>query len=196
MTDTTQIPDVVALYDRVSAALQELVAGVRPEQWQASTPCTEWDVRALVNHVVGGTRYFVANIRGTEQPDRSLDFLGDDAVAAFAAATGDLHDAFLEPGVLDGVFASPLGQRPGRGLVQMRIVEHLVHGWDLGTATGQRLDVPAEVVEGVLAGLRQAVPGGQRPGGPFKDEQPAPPDAPPLDRLAAFLGRRLPTIGG
>ena len=176
--------------------MQGLIAGVRPEQSRAPTPCTEWDVRALVNHVVGGTRFFVANIRGTEQPDRSRDFLGDDPVAAFAAAARDLHVTFLEPGVLDAVFPSPLGERPGRALVQMRITEQLVHGWDIGTATGQRLEVPAEVVESVLAGLRQTVPGTGRPGAIFKDEQPAPPDAPALDRLAAFLGRRLPLDWG
>jgi uncharacterized protein (TIGR03086 family) len=191
MTESTGIPDVVATYDRVSAALQELVAGVRPEQWSAPTPCTEWDVRALVNHVVGGTRVFIANIRGTELPDRSSDFLGEDPVAAFAAAAADLHDAFVAPGVMDGVFPSPLGQLPGRFLVQMRITEQIVHGWDLGQATGQRLAVPDDLVEATLAGLRQAVPGGERPSGPFRDEQPAAPDAPAIDRLAAFAGRRV-----
>jgi uncharacterized protein (TIGR03086 family) len=189
------VPDVVVVYDGVSAALQNMVAGVRPEQWSAPTPCTEWNVRMLVNHVVTGTQYFVANIRGDAPPDRTVDHLGDDPAAAFAAAAQSLHHVFVQPGVMEGVYPSPMGEASGRSLVQMRITEQLVHGWDLGQATGQTLDVSPELAERTLAGLRHFLPGGQRQGGPFADEQECPDEAPPLDRLAAFLGRPVAAVG-
>ena len=195
MNATPGVPDVVATYDDVSAALQNMVAGVRPEQWSAPTPCTEWNVRMLVNHVVTGTLVFVANIHGSALPDRSVDRLGDDPVAAFASAARTLHDTFLEPGVMEGVYPSPMGDMPGRVLVQMRITEQIVHGWDLGQATGQSLAVPVELVEETLAGLRQVVPGGQRQGVMFADEQECPDEMPALDRLAAFLGRPVAAVG-
>ena len=149
----------------------------------------------LVNHVVTGTLFFVANIRGDALPDRTRDHLGDDPAAAFAATAQTLHDTFVQPGVMEGVFPSPMGEMPGRFLVQMRITEQLVHGWDLGQATRQSLDVPVEVVEQTLAGLRQALPGGPRQGGPFADEQECADAALALDRLAAFLGRPVATLG-
>ncbi len=194
MNATPEVPDVVVAYDRVSAALEKMIGGVRPEQWSAPSPCTDWDVRILVNHVVTGTLVFVANIRGDAQPDRTEDHLGDDPTAAFASAAKELYDTFLRPGVMNGVFPSPIGEAPGARLVQMRIIEQLVHGWDLGQATGQSLDVPVELVEQSLVGLRASLPGGQRDSGPFNDEQPCGDDAPALDRLAAYLGRPIPAI--
>jgi uncharacterized protein (TIGR03086 family) len=188
MNANSDVPDVVATYDLVSAAMGRLVAGVRPEQWSDPTPCTDWTVRMLVNHVVTGTQVFIANITGEALPDRTRDNLGDDPAAAFATAAQRLHDAFVAPGVMDNAFPSPLGELPGRFLVQMRVTEQLVHGWDLGQATGQTLDVPDVVVERTLAGVQQNVPGGAREGDFFKDEQPCG-DGTPLDRLAAYLGR-------
>lgn len=191
MTATPGAPDLVAVHDGVAKAFQKLVAGVRPEQWSAPTPCTEWDVRMLVNHVVSGNLWFVSNIVGTEKPDRSTDFLGDDPAAAFADSAATLHDAFVAPGTMQGTFPSPIGNQPGPFLVQMRITEQLVHGWDLAHATGQTMDVPEALAEQTLSGLRPALAGMPREGGPFKEEKPVRDDAPALDRLAAFLGRAL-----
>ncbi|HET9050100.1 MAG TPA: TIGR03086 family metal-binding protein [Candidatus Dormibacteraeota bacterium] len=189
MDATPEVAQVLAPYDVVTAALGRLVAGVRPDQWSAPTPCTEWDTRMLVNHVVGGMLVFVANIDGQAPPDRGRDHLGEDPAAAFATVARELHEAFVRPGVLAAVHPSPLGDAPGSMLVSMRLVEHLVHGWDLGEATGQTLDVPAGLVDRTLADLRTVLPGGRRQGGMFADEQPCAGEAPPLDRLAAFLGR-------
>src|SRR4029077_445521 len=93
---------------RVLDAVQPLVDGVRAEQWSAPTPCTEWDVRTLVNHVVGGNQMFEATVRGTPLPDRAMDYLGDDPSAAFRSSGDALIDAFSQAGVLDGTYPSPL----------------------------------------------------------------------------------------
>jgi uncharacterized protein (TIGR03086 family) len=191
MNPTPEIPEGVAAYDIAAAALHAVIRGVAADQWSAPTPCTEWNVRMLVNHVVGGTLLFAAIIRGEPRPDRSRDHLGDDPAAAFASAAQSLHDAFVQPGVMEGIFQSPIGERPGSQLVQMRITEQLVHGWDLATATGQTLDVPPELVAQTVSALRERLPGGRRQGPMFADEQPCDEDALALDRLAAFLGRSV-----
>lgn len=191
MSDTPGQPDIVAVHDQVCAAFQKLVDGIREDQWSAPTPCTDWDVRALLNHVISGNLWFANNIRGGGGPlDRSRDFVGADASRSYADSVQQLHDAFTAPGTMEGRFPSPMGEQPGPVLVNLRITETLTHGWDLGRATGQTLDVPGPLVEQVLAGVRPALAGMPREGGPFKPEQQAPDDAPPLDRLAAFLGRQ------
>jgi uncharacterized protein (TIGR03086 family) len=73
--------------------------------------------------------------------------------------------------------------------VHLRVVETLVHGWDLARATGRELDVPAQVAEAELAFSRDLL--GRLPAGrtPFAPSRPVADDAPALDRLAALLGR-------
>nr|WP_235619150.1 hypothetical protein [Embleya scabrispora] len=85
----------------------------------------------------------------------------------------------------------PAGVVPGVVAVRLRTVEELVHGWDLARATGRRLRIPDDVVERELAFTRDAladIPTGRAP---FAPPRPCPEHAPPLDRLAALLGRSV-----
>ncbi|MBV8195746.1 MAG: TIGR03086 family protein [Candidatus Dormibacteraeota bacterium] len=190
---------VVADFDRAQRASLTLVQGVKPEQWSSATPCTEWDVRALVNHIVGGDRMFAAIGRGefsTIEEARAWrveqgDFLGDDPAAAFNAAADDLRSTFSDSAVLEQTFPSPAGARPGAFLIGLRMNEHLVHGWDLARATAQDMGVlPGDLAERSLGAFRARFTDTNRSYG-FGPEQPAPADAPAIDRLAAFLGRPL-----
>jgi uncharacterized protein (TIGR03083 family) len=74
-----------------SATLSELIAGVRPDQLGHPTPCGEWDVRALINHFVGGAAMFSASLRGepvTIDPGAPMpDLVGSDPLG-FTAAIG------------------------------------------------------------------------------------------------------------
>lgn len=176
--------------DSALAAAEAIVAGIQPGQWQAPTPCTGLDVRAVVNHLVSGNLLFAAIIRGEPPPDRDADHLGTDPVAAFRGAGARLREAFARPGVMETVYRAPFGTGPGTVLRHVRIVELLAHGWDLARATGQPAGFPADVAERALAGVRRqltARPAG--PGAPFAPEVPVPDSAPAIDRLAGFLGR-------
>jgi uncharacterized protein (TIGR03086 family) len=176
--------------DRALAATEAVVAGIGAGQWQAPTPCTELDARGVLNHLVRGNLLFVALTRGKSPPDRGVDHLGGDPLAAFRQAAGDLREAFAAPGVLEAVYTAPFGTAPGAVLVHVRIVEVLAHGWDLARATGQPADFPDDVAERALAGARQQLtsrPDG--PGAPFAAEVLVPAGASAVDRLAGFLGR-------
>ena len=63
---------------RACEAVGDLIAEIRPEQWTAPTPCTEWNVRDLVEHLVGMDLVFAALIEGEPMPERGADRLGDD----------------------------------------------------------------------------------------------------------------------
>lgn len=174
----------------------DLVAGVRRDQWDARTPCPRWNVRELVNHMVLGHRLFTGILRGeaARTPEAldpcSEDVLGEDPASAYRGAVADLLAAFREPGVLEQVFEVPAGTVPGFVAVHLRVVEDLVHGWDLARATGQRLRVPDDLVAREVAFTRSTLDDIPPEQSPFAPPQSVPDDAPSLDKLAALSGRQ------
>lgn len=187
-TDAAATADPFADLDQAIAAFGQLAGGVRPDQLTAATPCTEFDVRALLGHVIGGSRNFAALLRD-RPPAPPVDAPAEALASAFAAAATDMREAFTRPGVLERIFQAPAGALPGAALIQVRVVELIAHGWDLARATGQSTDcLPAGAAERALAFSRRQIPA-DRTGMRFAAEQPVPDGAPAADRLAGFLGR-------
>lgn len=175
---------------RALTAVDGLIRAVRPEQWSAPTPCAQWTAAQLVNHLVGMNRVFVAMLSNEPPPQRSERSSGELA-DAFATSSAGLLAAFSRPGVLEQEFTGPLGMVTGAGRLQIRLYDLIAHGWDLARATGQdaRL-LPDDLAEQSLTFVRGQLSGQARPGR-FDLAQPVADDAPAIDRLAAFLGRRV-----
>jgi uncharacterized protein (TIGR03086 family) len=166
-----------------------LVAAVGAEQWHLGTPCPDWTVRDVVNHLVLGHRRFAAAVTGGSPPDPDGDLLGRDPESAYWSSAEAMIAAFRADGALERPVTIPAGTLPGSVACELRVVEALVHGWDLGRATGLPVEFPADLVEESIAFSRVQV--GRVPADrtPFGPPQPVADDAPPLDRLAALLGR-------
>ncbi|WP_405148497.1 TIGR03086 family metal-binding protein [Sphaerisporangium sp. NBC_01403] len=173
---------------RTLAEVDALVAAVAPGQMGDPTPCEGWDVRALLNHLVYENLMWTSLAEGSPRSDFTADHLGGDHVAAFRAAAGAAMAAFGRPGMLEERF----GPAPGWRLVEQVVIEMLVHGWDLATATGRPADLAPDVAEAILPAVR-AIYGElpRTPGGSFAPERQAPPGATAADRLAAYLGRAV-----
>ena len=182
--------DQVDQLSRVLDVTGRLIAGVRDEQWDGPTPCSEWNVRDLVSHVVTGNRLFTGILARAEPPG-PLDPGSPPAslVRAYQDSAPELVAAFARPGVLDEVFTVPFGTVPGAVALHLRLTEILVHGWDVARATGQPADFPVDITEQELAFSRPIL--GQIPPGrhPFAPSLPEAGGAPAIDRLAALLGR-------
>lgn len=191
--ETVELPPPLDVLSEVGARVYAIAAGIRSDQWALPTPCTAWDVRVLLNHVVQGNTRTAAAVAGEEPPDRISDLLGDDPAAALDGSVARLVELFLQPNKLGGTYDSPLGEMAGVALVELRINELQVHGWDLAVATGQPRDFPRGPAEEALRGLRSRVGDGPRDALPFDPPQSAADDAPAIDRLAAYLGRTVPT---
>ena len=199
---------MTASQEKPAAALggtERLVTTIGDDEWGLPTPCTGWSVRDVLNHLVGGNLLFVRVLGGEPLPPREelmaasrTDRLGEDAAGAYRASAAALVEAFGAEGVLERPVTVPAGTFPGSGALQLRITEALVHGWDIARATDRPLEFPDPLVEEVLAFTRATLPRlPPRPEGhgPFAAAQPAPDDAPALDRLAALLGRPLAASG-
>jgi uncharacterized protein (TIGR03086 family) len=178
--------------ERAVAATRAVVAKVNPEQHGDPTPCDAWDVRALLNHLVAGNRYFGALAAG-ERPEFSLfqeDHLGDaDPARNYDAAAATALDAWRSADSLDRAAPLPSGGT-GPKIIDMHAVEEFLHGWDLATATGQDRTLDPQLAQDLYGVWYGMVPPEVRgPGKTFGAEVPCPPDAPTADRLAAHLGR-------
>jgi uncharacterized protein (TIGR03086 family) len=148
--------DAVELHNRTVRDFAELVADVGADQWAAPTPCSDWDVRTLVNHVVGEERWAVPLMEGrtiAEVGDTlDGDLLGDDPYGAASSAARAAEEAAARP--IDKVHLSYGDEDPGEYLRQLA-ADHLVHGWDLAVATGAPPRMDAEVVDEVATWFAQ-----------------------------------------
>lgn len=181
--------------DQLAVALHaaELVlVKVRAEQWNSATPCEDWNVRELVNHLVVGNQRFASILRGEASPPMTQAAESDDQMLrAYGESAASVLDAFSQPGVLNGVFTVPFGTVAGFVALHLRLTEALVHGWDLARATGQPAEFPEDLAEQELAFSLVNVPNIPPGRSPFASPQPVTHNASAIDKLAAYLGRSV-----
>ncbi len=170
----------------------ELVAGIGSGRWNASTPCEDWDVATLVNHVVAGNLWAVELAAGKTIDDvgDSLDGdqLGDDPTGAYRRSASAAAEAFEATGALDAPCAVSYGPVPGSVYVGHRIIDVVVHGWDLAVATGQDTTIDPELVAACI-GIVEPQLEGLKASGAFRDCGDPPGDADQQTRLLVWLGR-------
>jgi uncharacterized protein (TIGR03086 family) len=165
-----------------------VLANVSLDALGSPTPCPEWTIQDLIEHVVGGNEY-VGRWADTpiEPPPRP-----DDIMAAHRTAAAAAQEIFAGPDGMTTMFNLPFGQLPGQLFIGLRTADVLTHAWDLATASGQSADLDPELATEQLAAVRAFMgPQFRGPGKPFHDEQPCSSERPPADQLAAFLGRKV-----
>jgi uncharacterized protein (TIGR03086 family) len=173
--------------DQLAPVLGGVVSQIGTGQLDEATPCTDFDVRDVLEHMIGGATAFAAAFRGEPAPSTG----GGDPLGRFGQAMTGLTDAVRAPGALDRTIAAPFGDVPGEAFARFVVLDGLVHGWDLATATGQPYEPPATLVAEVDAFAREAIVPAMREADMFAAPAEAPPDATPIERLAAFTGRRV-----
>ena len=200
MSDEATMPDPVEMLRKTTLRVKEVVAGVEQSQAQYPTPCSEWDVRALLNHLLGGLEFTAGCLAGSPPDIRPAEahssYLDEPDVAALIEAYHTLLDRVLqsgsEPGALDGIVSTPnFGEMPVSQIFVGTTMDQFIHGWDLAKATGQDTTLDAGLVEfayGMLTSGGFADMG--RQAGFIGPEIAIPQDASPQDKLIAYMGRQ------
>jgi uncharacterized protein (TIGR03086 family) len=187
--------EIIEAHDKALAATGQIIASITKKQLSKATPCSEYDVKALLNHLVGANRMFAAVAQGEElDPARAADdHLGDDYTAAFEQSAKTVSEAWKTPGLLEKTVKLPFAEMPGAAALGIHTVEALVHGWDLGTATGQAVEFDpalAEVAWDNVKNLPDMFRGPAGSGMPFGLKVEPPANATPTQRVVAWLGRQ------
>jgi uncharacterized protein (TIGR03086 family) len=185
--------DAINVFQKAIDQTGAIVSGVKTDQLGDPTPCTEWDLRALLNHTIAAIRMFDDAARGAAfNPSRfEDDNVGNDPGASYEKAAVQLREALQKPGLLEATWNMPFGAVPGMIAVGFATLEVAQHGWDVAKASGQSADFDSEVTETALATARMAPAEQVRQPGVFGPEQECPGGAPVHDQLAAFMGRQV-----
>jgi len=185
--------DLPELYRRAVEGFGERVHAVPEDAWSGPTPCDGWDVRTLVNHLVGENLWVPSMFEGKtieEVGDRfDGDVLGDRPAAAWDAAAGPAIDAVRGEGAMDRTVHLSFGDVPGGEYTSQLLADFLIHGWDLARSIGADDRLDPELVEACAAWFaeREDI---YRGAGVIADRPEVPPDADPQARLLAAFGRR------
>jgi len=132
----TDEDDDVSALQAVTRNLMESVASIEIEQWTLATPCSDWDLTALVDHVTGGNWFTVAILAGDRAEDAmraTMERFGGGSATSEAVIRSLENQvaAFLEPGALDRTWSHMAGSLVGRQILRLRLHDLIVHSWDI-----------------------------------------------------------------
>ncbi|WP_448623977.1 TIGR03086 family metal-binding protein [Geodermatophilus sp. URMC 64] len=192
-TSTPAITDPRPAFAGAVATAVDALSAVRPDQLTDPTPCTDYDVRALVGHLLSVLRRVAAVGRGEPPfsvPQVSTDVPDDGWGAAARSAADDVLAVWADDALLDRELTLPYGTHRGAVALATYTGELSAHTWDLAAATGQHPAWDDDVLAVALAATHRMLPAeGRGPGVPFGPVVPVPGDAPPIERLVAWQGR-------
>jgi uncharacterized protein (TIGR03086 family) len=179
------------LTDAADAAART-VDHVTPAQFGGPTPCAEWDVRTLLNHLILWTSHSLERRAQGESVAPELmefDFAAEpDFAAAYRAQLARALAAWADPAVWERELDMMGTRTPAADVGALIIAELVLHGWDLAVATGQDYSVSDRAAEAALGAVEANAELFREYKG-FAEPVPTAAGAPLLDRLLALSGR-------
>jgi uncharacterized protein (TIGR03086 family) len=161
------------------------MAQVTSAQLTGPTPCSEWTVQQLIDHMIGGPDYLLSVVAGRAPQPRSGATIGE-----YRAGVAQALVALHEPDVLTRTCQSPLNFEWTIGqAVAGTFMDQLIHTWDLAKATGQDTTLDPELVATCIAMFLPDMPEIGRAGGMVGPAVAVPDDATPQDKLLGAMGR-------
>jgi uncharacterized protein (TIGR03086 family) len=132
------------------------VASVSSDQLALPTPCDNWDVHTLIDHIIAGDTFATRVLGGATVADAvegliGADAVGDDALASVRAAAEALDVSFSAEGSMERVIHHPVGDIPGHQFLDFRTMDYTGHAWDLARATGQDETLDPDLVASLLS---------------------------------------------
>ena len=169
-----------------------LVEDTTPPQLDTPTPCDGWDVRTLLDHLVGVHRRIAGAPRGAALAVDSVasDVADGEHARVLAGLRDEIAAGWADDAVLERETDVPWGRVPGRVVALGFTQELTVHAWDLAVVTGRAADLDPELAEGCVEAAKRLLPAEQRHHvSTFGAVVEVAPDAGPYERLVGWLGR-------
>jgi len=180
---------VINALDDAYAHAAKVIAGVDAGEFALPTPCSGWDVRATLDHLIGASWMFTLVNQG-ETVGEDAGRIGDEnPVTALTNAAQANVASWRTPGAFDGDRTFPFGTFPAAAAAMMNLSEVVVHTWDIATALGTDATIDPAAAEMVYAFYQPLSLDQYRAHGAFGAEVRVDADASPADRLLALLGR-------
>ena len=170
--------------------LTKLVAGLVAGQLDAPTPCAGWDVRSVLNHVLGAGRMFTLVNAGQAVGPDAGDVVGDDPAAAIASVAAENVASWRRAGARDGDRTYPFGTFPAPAALLLNLTEVVVHSWDLAKATDQDATIDPQLAADLFAFWEPIPLDAHRASGAWGPPVAGPTSASMADRLLGHLGRQ------
>jgi uncharacterized protein (TIGR03086 family) len=176
--------DPVTMFERAATNAASILGQVGPDQRSRPTPCRDWDVQALVDHMAAGSGYLLAAAGQDASPS------GSDEVS-YRAAAARCVEALSRDGVLERSCRSPAGfEWPVRQAAAATAMDQLIHTWDLAVAIGADRRLDPELVDAVSMMFLPDMPELGRTAGLVGPAVAVPPDSSAQDHFLAAMGRR------
>ena len=186
---TTTIDGITAL-ERSYDTLISVVRRVDAASLGEPTNCPEWDVKALLNHILGGALMYIGANNGQRRGEDAGDIVGNDPAPALTEIAATNLASWRTPGALEGARVYPWGTFPAAAGLVSNVGEVALHAWDLAKATGQDATIDPSVAEVVLDFYRQVPMAEMRAHGVYGPEIAVADSAPIQDQLLGFLSRQ------
>jgi uncharacterized protein (TIGR03086 family) len=191
------MPNPVDLFSKASGYAQGVLAGVKQEQITSPTPCSEWDVQGLMNHIVGGAQYLKSSLEGNPPPAGAAGGTppapeSDVAklTATYRTLSAEALQAATNPAALEVQVPTPAGEMSAGQFMGIMFMDHLVHSWDLAKATGQSTRLDPQLAETCYQMCDPSIIEMAREHGAFGPAVPVPDSASTQDKLLGYLGRQ------
>ena len=172
-----------------------MIESASPAALSQPTPCSDWDVRGLVDHMIGVVQNFTTAFGGGQLTpptgQGTAGLAGDNPATAYKQAADALMQAIRKPGALDQTIKLPFGEMSGNQAINIVIGDQSIHTWDLAKGLGKPFTMDEDLATSILTMMHGLLTPERRGGGnAFAAEVPCPENAPVQDRLLAFSGRQ------
>ncbi len=190
---TTTRPTTGELYVRAMESTRVFVDGVKTDEWHRPTPCSEWDVKQVANHIIGENLWAAELFQGKTIAEVGSrldgDLAGDDPARAYAVSVEASTPVVSATDAMETTCHLSFGDYPGSDYAAQLFMDLLVHGWDIARATGQDSRLDPDLVRACLPVAEQLTTQ-FRSAGVFGENLLVSADADPQTKLLALVGRR------
>ena len=156
------MPNPIELYEAAAQGFRATLSGIKSDQMSNATPCSEWNVQAVINHnvLVTGFAYGMLTENITVNPTEVKGPLpAEGAVAALDAGVARILELVKASGSADKQIKTPFGEMTRGQCLMAPFMDLLVHTWDLAKGTGQNTTLESGLVEVCFAAWEPQIGG-------------------------------------